>query len=110
MTHHILILNAGSSSLKFALFDTEPLKETVRGQISGIGARPMLEFGGDRRELPSGTAFHEGLELVRNLLEDHGFPAKVTSVLVGIVALVVRLIRAHLKSGKPPQPRQSQCS
>jgi acetate kinase len=76
MTHHILILNAGSSSLKFALFDTEPLKETVRGQISGIGARPMLEFGGDRRELPSGTAFHEGLELVRNLLEDHGFPAK----------------------------------
>ncbi len=76
MTQNILVLNAGSSSLKFALFDNESLKEIVRGQISGIGARPMLEFGGDRRELPSGTAFEEGLELVRNLLKDGGFPVE----------------------------------
>ncbi len=75
MTQHILVLNAGSSSLKFALFDNEELKEAMRGQVSGIGARPVLEFGGDRRELPSGTAFEEGLELVRNLLKDGGFTA-----------------------------------
>ena len=76
MTQHILVLNAGSSSLKFALFDRESLGEAQRGQISGIGARPMLEFGGDRQELPSGTAFEEGLKLVSNLLKDHGFPVE----------------------------------
>jgi acetate kinase len=76
MTQHILVLNAGSSSLKFALFDSKSLSETMRGQISGIGAQPMLEFGGDKRELPSGAAFAEGLELVRNLLKDGGFPVE----------------------------------
>jgi acetate kinase len=74
MTHYILVLNAGSSSLKFALFDVPSLREEMRGQISGIGTRPMLEFGGERQELPNGTAFEEGLELVCNLLKDRGIP------------------------------------
>ena len=34
----LLIINAGSSSIKFALFDVETLSELVKGQIDGIGS------------------------------------------------------------------------
>lgn len=74
MAQNILVLNAGSSSLKFALFGASVLDEKARGQISGIGTRPMLEFGGDKQELPPGTAFAEGLELISNLLKDNRHP------------------------------------
>ena len=36
MTGSILTLNAGSSSLKFALFDAATLKVTVRGEIEDL--------------------------------------------------------------------------
>ncbi|WP_108682369.1 acetate/propionate family kinase [Methyloceanibacter sp. wino2] len=39
---HILTLNAGSSSIKFALFEADSLDERVRGQIEGIGTKPHL--------------------------------------------------------------------
>jgi acetate kinase len=76
MAQQILVLNAGSTSLKFAVFEVPSLREEMRGQISGIGTRPMLESGGERRELPNGTAFEEGLELICNLLKDRGLPVK----------------------------------
>ena len=41
----ILVLNAGSSSLKFSLFrasDTDALDLAVRGQLDGIGSQPRL--------------------------------------------------------------------
>lgn len=41
---HILTLNAGSSSIKFALFARgETLEECVRGQIEGLGSAPHLQ-------------------------------------------------------------------
>lgn len=40
----ILTLNAGSSSLKFGLFDR--LQPRLRGQVGGLGARPWLEWRG----------------------------------------------------------------
>src|SRR5262249_39975232 len=44
MVQHILTLNAGSSSIKFALFahDTPP-EECFRGQIEGLGSAPHLQ-------------------------------------------------------------------
>lgn len=40
----ILTLNAGSSSIKFALFEAgADLRECVRGQVEGLGAVPRLE-------------------------------------------------------------------
>lgn len=42
MERHILTLNAGSSSLKFALFSAEALVCLAVGQIDGIGAEPHL--------------------------------------------------------------------
>ncbi len=43
MIQHILTLNAGSSSIKFALFeDGADLEECTRGQVEGLGATPRL--------------------------------------------------------------------
>ncbi len=40
---HVLTLNSGSSSIKFAVFETAPrLLECVRGQVEGLGATPRL--------------------------------------------------------------------
>jgi acetate kinase len=53
MEHGILTLNAGSSSIKFALFsrqDLVPRTPELVGQVDGIGARPHLKVkdGGGR--------------------------------------------------------------
>jgi acetate kinase len=45
MTKTILVINAGSSSVKFQLFgvtDHDRLRVRVKGQIEGIGSRPRL--------------------------------------------------------------------
>ena len=45
MTETILVVNAGSSSIKFQLFDVgayDQLKRRLRGQIEGVGTRPIL--------------------------------------------------------------------
>src|SRR6187551_3517936 len=45
MTDYVLILNAGSSSLKFRVYsraETESWKIVSRGQIDGIGTNPVL--------------------------------------------------------------------
>lgn len=46
----ILVVNAGSSSVKFQVFDIEDagaLKRLIRGEIDGIGVRPRLRARGD---------------------------------------------------------------
>jgi acetate kinase len=45
MSETILVLNAGSSSIKFQLFDVSPdarLERRIKGQMEGIGSRPRL--------------------------------------------------------------------
>jgi len=44
----ILVLNAGSSSLKFAAYDRPTLAPLAHGQIAKIGAEAVLHFGTDR--------------------------------------------------------------
>lgn len=46
MTDAILAINAGSSSLKFALYAAESLALLCRGGVSGLGASPRLEISG----------------------------------------------------------------
>jgi acetate kinase len=69
VTDAILSLNAGSSSLKFALFEVAAAGDptlAIRGQIEGIGTAPHLvarDCGGrvlvDRRWSDGGTMAHE---------------------------------------------------
>jgi acetate kinase len=72
MQKHILVLNAGSSSLKFAAFEASTLKEHLRGQISGIGTAPRLEAAGQVQDLAADTGFAEGLAVLLQWLDAHG--------------------------------------
>lgn len=67
----ILVLNAGSSSLKFAVFEPT-LAERLRGQVSGIGTSPRLVCGTTDKVLPDGTSYRDGLALLLEWLEEQG--------------------------------------
>ena len=65
----VLVLNAGSSSLKFALFALDPtLAETpaLSGQIEGIGAAPELSA-----RTASGERFKEAIAVSGDQTEQH---------------------------------------
>lgn len=46
MSAAILVINAGSSSVKFALYDQSTLVPLCRGEIEGIGSRARVEASG----------------------------------------------------------------
>jgi acetate kinase len=77
----ILVLNAGSSSLKFAVFSGD-LRLIVKGQISGIGSRPRLEVEGQApREVPDVATPTDGLLIAAEWLSDNGHePARFNGI------------------------------
>ncbi len=80
MTNSIAVINAGSSSIKFALFDaTQEERRRFRGQIEGIGTAPHLyvvdatgakvdDRSFDPQGFDHGAATREIIELARRLL------------------------------------------
>ncbi len=74
----VLVLNAGSSSLKFALFDE--ISRTWHGQVEGIGTRPRLLIDGAvpaaARELPSSTDHAAALTAILAALAERGVAAE----------------------------------
>jgi acetate kinase len=65
----VLVLNAGSSSLKFALFDCEPELAAIPdlvGQIEGIGATPELSA-----RTANGARYHEVVRTTGGQTEQH---------------------------------------
>ncbi len=65
----VLVLNAGSSSLKFALFECEPELDAIpviSGQIEGIGATPVLSA-----KTLNGARFQEAVKSVAGQSEQH---------------------------------------
>lgn len=77
MTPCILTVNAGSSSVKFGLYDTsQPPRSLARGQVSGIGSSPELTIktGGKTDKHPikaadQAEAFREILSALQPLLD-----------------------------------------
>ena len=68
----ILVLNAGSSSLKFAVFDG--LSAVLKGQVSGIGATTRFEVSGaGTHELPAITNLADAQNFVAEWLTDNGY-------------------------------------
>jgi acetate kinase len=64
VTQHILTLNAGSSSLKFALFDAEVLTCSAIGQIEGLGvAASMSVKDGAGKAIPTPELLVSGTHL-----------------------------------------------
>lgn len=83
----VLTLNAGSSSIKFALFEAGNLEERVRGQVEGIGTAPRLSArfaGADKTEQDlDGTAVGDHASALAAILAllDETFPgAEVVAV------------------------------
>ena len=64
MSQSIAVINAGSSSIKFALYDA--VREEIcffRGQIGGIGVAPRLKVADPKGETVEERAFtSEGLD------------------------------------------------
>lgn len=66
----ILVLNAGSSSIKFAVFDAA-LAELLSGIAAGIGGQSFLDVGGNRTDVPL-IDHRAALTAVLKALEKHG--------------------------------------
>ena len=66
----VLVLNAGSSSLKFALFFGN--ERRCHGQVEGIGATPRFVCGEQRETLPTATRHAAALERILAALAARG--------------------------------------
>ena len=73
-TASILVLNAGSSSLKFALREAGKEEALVSGQIGGIGQTPYLLLDGLRLDspIPADVRHGEAFELIFDWLMRQG--------------------------------------
>ncbi|HEY8073330.1 MAG TPA: acetate/propionate family kinase [Labilithrix sp.] len=78
MSEVVLSLNAGSSSLKFALFAAEgdALAEGAVERVGDTGGKAWIRRGGDRREIARDFADHAAaLATARAMLAEAGVPA-----------------------------------
>jgi acetate kinase len=77
----VLVLNAGSSSLKFALFEAG--SRSWHGQVEGIGTRPRLVIDGAgpaaARELPASIGHAAALKEILNALAERGVALEAIS-------------------------------
>lgn len=65
MSDPVLVLNAGSSSVKFSLHDGRTggdLAARLRGQVEGIGVAPRLEVADDRGRILTRSALPAGVD------------------------------------------------
>ena len=89
----ILVLNAGSSSIKFAVFD-HTLAETYHGMVSEIGGASALRF--DTRSRPVKAATHaEALQAILAALEEAGVAVS------GLRAAAHRVVHGGADLNKP---------
>lgn len=73
----ILTINAGSSSIKFALFDHENLEVLYHGKIDSITTTPLF------------LLFHKEEKIIHKTLTNPGYPVAIT--------LLVEWLKQHLK-------------
>lgn len=97
----ILVVNAGSSSLKFQVFGIEGavLNRQVRGQIGGIGTRPRLQAKGADGSVLVDQSYAG--ETVRDL---PGAIAAAREWLLTIKGIELRAIGHRVVHGGPAQP------
>jgi acetate kinase len=127
MAGSVLTLNAGSSSLKFALFDYETLAPVLRGEIADIDAAAHLTVQG-RHESRAEKRWARGTQfaiILRDLFDftyshagsrglaavghrivhggpDHSLPARVTSGLMVALEALTPLDPLHLPHNLAP--------
>lgn len=118
MTRPVLVLNAGSSSIKFAAYDADTSDTLLRGALTGLGhGRPTLEIqaAADRQnepvpplpDVPDGDMMHVLLDLLAKRFGDvhavghrivHGGRSYAAPVLLD------ETVMAHLETLVPLAP------
>jgi acetate kinase len=103
MTDAILVLNAGSSSLKFSVFLKDDLKLHIRGQIEGILTKPHFVARGVSGEIVGEEAWPSGTNLGHGGAVEFLFTWGRTGVLEGhrIGAVGHRVVHGGLEFTKP---------
>src|SRR5258708_27030682 len=80
MREPILVINAGSSSIKFSVFETaadRSLKAGVHGQVEGIGTSPRLTIADAQGpsvadQTPAGNDHPAAIAPLQHWFTDHG--------------------------------------
>jgi acetate kinase len=86
MADALLTINAGSSSIKFALFETGSQRQIVGGQIERIGAAPrFVARDADGRQIgaqqwPDGTSYDDVFSDLLRWIETHLGAARLVAV------------------------------
>ncbi len=103
MTDAILVLNSGSSSLKFSVFLKEDLKLLIRGQIEGILTKPHFVARGVSGDIVGEEDWPSGINLGHGGAIDFLFRWGRTGVLEGhgIAAAGHRVVHGGLEFAKP---------
>lgn len=68
----ILVINSGSSSIKFAVFDDSDLSELVKGQIDGIGSHASFKVKSPDQHIQETTTWAK-----ESAPQDHGAALKI---------------------------------
>jgi acetate kinase len=81
MTGTILVINAGSSSVKFSLFENQAdLKLLSSGQVANIGGAPAFSAGEDKKLLSAGSTHEDALRFILGWIEERKHGALVMAV------------------------------
>lgn len=89
----ILVVNAGSSSIKFAVFDSA-MSEVISGMAEAIGGASRLRIGDDIQDSPF-IDHRAALAAILGGLADHGFPVS------GLRAAAHRVVHGGRKLTAP---------
>lgn len=88
MKEVLLVLNAGSSSLKFQVFARDTLDVLLAGKVTGIGTSAVLTFkaGGEERKRALAANDHDSaLEAVLALVDEHDREWTIVAVVHRVV-------------------------
>ncbi len=107
----ILVLNAGSSSLKFAAFDPRGERRLASGQIAAIGANAKLVCGGETKTV-NARDYAAALEKALGFVQESGIEGSPTAVGHRVVhgagrdapALLTRQVRADIEGAAKLAP------
>jgi acetate kinase len=84
-SHHVLVLNCGSSSLKFAIIDANSANEIISGLAERLGSEtPSIKYKYQGKktvlDLASGQAHAKAIDTLVNLVKDHNLADNLIAV------------------------------
>jgi acetate kinase len=90
MIDTLLVLNTGSSSLKFQIFEDQTLNVLMSGKVTGIGDSPQMraklpDGRGTQTALPANTDHNSALSAVMDLISGHDHAWRTAAIVHRVV-------------------------